>query len=213
MRNLTTRVFRLLNDALPGLPDGVRQDAEGLRGRQDEILAVFARLSERRLEAVRTRVHGDLHLGQMLFTGKDFVFLDFEGEPARAVSERRIKRTPLADVAGMLRSFEYTVSTVLTTRVLGPMASAEQSEPLERWARIWYKWVGAAFLDGYFSNAVNATFLPADRGDVAVLLDISLLEKAVYELGYELNNRPDWVWVPLGGIIRLLESHTAESRE
>jgi maltose alpha-D-glucosyltransferase/alpha-amylase len=213
MRNLTRRVYRLLNDALPSLPDDVRRQAERIVDRQDEILGVFAKLSERRLEAVRTRVHGDLHLGQMLFTGKDFVFLDFEGEPARPVSERRIKRTPLADVAGMLRSFEYAVSTVLTTRVLGPMASEEQSEQLERWARLWYKWVAAAFLDGYFSNAVNATFLPADRGDVAVLLEISLLEKAVYELGYELNNRPDWVWVPLGGIIRLLESHTAGSRE
>jgi maltose alpha-D-glucosyltransferase/alpha-amylase len=213
MRNLTTRVFRLLNDALPGLPDAIRPDAGRVRDAQDDILRVFAKLSDRRLAAVRARCHGDLHLGQLLFTGKDFVFLDFEGEPARPVSERRIKRTPLADVAGMLRSFEYAVSTVLATRVVGPMASREQTEPLERWARLWHKWVSAAFLHGYFSNADNATFLPADRGDVALLLEISLLEKAVYELGYELDNRPDWAWVPLRGILRLLESHIVERLE
>jgi maltose alpha-D-glucosyltransferase/alpha-amylase len=213
MRNLTTRVFRLLSDALPDLPDAIRPDAARVRDAQDDILRVFAKLSDRRLAAVRARCHGDLHLGQLLFTGKDFVFLDFEGEPARPVSERRIKRTPLADVAGMLRSFEYAVSTVLATRVVGPRASREQTEPLERWARLWHKWISAAFLHGYFSNADNATFLPADRGDVALLLEISLLEKAVYELGYELDNRPDWAWVPLRGILRLLESHNVEPLE
>jgi maltose alpha-D-glucosyltransferase/alpha-amylase len=93
------------------------------------------------------------------------------------------------------------------------MASREQTEPLERWARLWHKWISAAFLHGYFSNADNATFLPADRGDVALLLEISLLEKAVYELGYELDNRPDWAWVPLRGILRLLESHNVEPLE
>jgi len=213
MRNLTTRVFRLLDDAMPGLPDDLRQDAGRLRDRQSDVLGAFARLSERKVEAARIRVHGDLHLGQLLLTGKDFVFIDFEGEPARAVGERRIKRTPLADVAGMLRSFDYAVSTVLTTRVLGPMAPPEQAALLGRWSRLWSKWVAAAFLNGYFSGTGDAAILPSDPNDVALLLQTSLLEKAVYELGYELDNRPAWARVPVRGILRLLESEIAEPHE
>jgi maltose alpha-D-glucosyltransferase/alpha-amylase len=147
---------------------------------------------------MRIRVHGDYHLGQVLYTGKDFVIIDFEGEPARPLSERRIKRSPLRDVAGMLRSFHYAAYTVFATRV------AAERGALEPWAQFWYEWVGSAFLRAYLHRAGDAAFLPRAREELATMLRVYLLEKAVYEVGYELNNRPDWTWIPLRAITQLL---------
>jgi maltose alpha-D-glucosyltransferase / alpha-amylase len=168
------------------------------------------------------RVHGDFHLGQVLWTGKDFVIIDFEGEPARTVSERRIKRSPLRDVAGMLRSFHYAAYAGLFAELGGPPGSARSSigspsrregpheEPAvapvaERWARFWYAWSAASYLRAYVETARAAGFLPGSDRDLTVLLDAHMLEKAAYELRYEANNRPDWVQIPAQGILQLLE--------
>jgi maltose alpha-D-glucosyltransferase/alpha-amylase len=153
--------------------------------------------------AARIRCHGDYHLGQVLYTGNNFVIIDFEGEPARPISERRLKRCPLQDVAGMLRSFHYATQAALSGQartVLRP----EDSPVLERWARFWYSWVAAAFLKSYLKTAGQAEFLPPNGSQLESLLHIYMLEKAVYEVGYELNNRPGWVKVPLQGILQLL---------
>jgi len=155
---------------------------------------------------MRIRCHGDYHLGQVLYTGKDFIIIDFEGEPARPLSERRIKRSPLRDVAGMLRSFHYAAYTALfAEEAEGVYASHPAAlAALEPWARFWYHWVAAVFLRTYREVASRASFLPRAREELQVLLDAYLLQKAVYEVGYELNNRPDWVRVPLRGILQLL---------
>jgi maltose alpha-D-glucosyltransferase/alpha-amylase len=134
------------------------------------------------------------------------VIIDFEGEPARPISERRIKRSPLRDVAGMLRSFDYAAHHVLGTRVAGSIARREDLPAAETWAQFWQRWVSAAFLGRYLETAGKARFLPKAREELEVLLNVYLLEKAVYELGYELNNRPEWVWVPLKGISLLVEA-------
>jgi trehalose synthase-fused probable maltokinase len=151
--------------------------------------------------ASRSRVHGDYHLGQVLWSEGDFYILDFEGEPARSVAERRAKDSPLKDVAGMLRSFSYAAYAALFNRTVG---RAEEFDRLEPWARVWTRWVGAAFLKAYLSVAEGAPFLPADAVQRAALLDLYLLDKALYELNYELNNRPDWVRIPLRGLTELL---------
>jgi maltose alpha-D-glucosyltransferase/alpha-amylase len=140
----------------------------------------------------------------VLYTGKDFVIIDFEGEPARPITERRLKRSPVSDVAGMLRSFNYAATAKLRTGELRP----EDVPFLSRWARYWNLWVSVAFLKSYLEAAGPAGFLPESREELRILLDAHLLEKAVYELGYELNNRPDWVGVPITGILEMLRPAT-----
>ncbi|PYR57744.1 MAG: alpha-amylase, partial [Acidobacteria bacterium] len=149
----------------------------------------------------RIRVHGDYHLGQVLWSEGDFYILDFEGEPARPLAERRVKESPLKDVAGMLRSFNYAAYAALFAH-----ASARPAEfdRLEQWAKAWQVWTAASFLKGYLKAAADATFLPADPVQRASLLDLFLLDKAFYELNYELNNRPEWIRIPLRGILELL---------
>ncbi len=138
------------------------------------------------------RTHGDYHLGQVMLTARGWVVLDFEGEPARTLPERRQKRSPLRDVAGMLRSFSYVAAAgeILGTRVM--------PEGWESRAR-------AAFLEGYFGEA-DPALLPPGQESTEKLLTVFELEKAVYELNYEINNRPDWVGIPVASILRLLES-------
>jgi maltose alpha-D-glucosyltransferase/alpha-amylase len=155
---------------------------------------------------MRIRCHGDYHLGQLLFTGKDFVITDFEGEPIRPLSERRLKRSPLRDVASMLRSFHYAAYGSLFESGETTVTRTTYAPALEPWARFWYGTVSAVFLHHYLALVRGAPLLPPSDDELALLLDAYLLEKAVYELGYELNNRPDWAMIPLGGILQLLHA-------
>jgi maltose alpha-D-glucosyltransferase/alpha-amylase len=152
------------------------------------------------------RVHGDYHLGQVLYTGKDFYIIDFEGEPARTSAERRRRRSPLADVAGMLRSFHYAVYGVLMGDVPGVPVRPDDMPLLRPWAPVWYSWIGAAFLGAYLDGIAPADLLPRDAESLRLLLDVHLIEKSLYEVVYELNNRPSWVRIPLRGILDVLES-------
>ncbi|HYT66954.1 MAG TPA: maltose alpha-D-glucosyltransferase [Vicinamibacterales bacterium] len=149
----------------------------------------------------RTRVHGDYHLGQVLWSEGDFYILDFEGEPSRPLAARRVKDLPLKDIAGMLRSFSYAAYAALFVRAAGREPDFER---LDSWAQVWARWAGAAFLKGYLAAAGDAPLLPADRVQRGTLLDLYLIDKALYELNYELNNRPDWVRIPLRGLADLL---------
>jgi maltose alpha-D-glucosyltransferase/alpha-amylase len=205
MRNLTDQVFELLRKRLRYLPEDARADAQRVLDQENEILGRFHALVNRKIAALRTRVHGDYHLGQVLWTGKDFVIIDFEGEPAHSLSSRRIKRSPLRDVAGMLRSFHYAAFGALYGQVHAGGIRLEDLAAREPWARLWTAWVSSAFLKSYLTVAEQGAFLPRDREELSLLLNAYLLEKAVYEVGYELNNRPDWIHLPLGGILQLLE--------
>jgi maltose alpha-D-glucosyltransferase/alpha-amylase len=161
-------------------------------------------LLDRRIGGARIRCHGDLHLGQILYTGRDIAFIDFEGEPGRPLSERRLKRSALTDVAGMIRSFHYAASGALLRLTEAGAIRPADAPRLDSWAQHWYVWVAAAFLAGYRTAVAGADFLPGDRDEWAILLDALLLQKAFYELSYELNNRPEWVSIPLQGIVSLL---------
>jgi len=204
MRSLTRKVFQLLHNRLPHIPEALQDQARQVLGLEGAILRRFRAILGQKSTATRIRCHGDYHLGQVLYTGKDFVIIDFEGEPARPLSERRIKRCALRDVAGMLRSFHYAAYSALLNQEASGTVRPEAIPALEPWARFWYLWVSAIFLKAYLGGAARVPFLPREREELQVLLDAFVLEKAIYELGYELNNRPDWIGIPLRGILDLV---------
>jgi maltose alpha-D-glucosyltransferase / alpha-amylase len=207
MRNALRRGLQAARKAASSLDDrGARERVAALARREDEILDRLRTLSTTRIEATRTRTHGDYHLGQVLWTGRDLVIIDFEGEPARPLGERRLKRSPLRDVAGMLRSFQYASHSALGFQVERGAVTPDRDayQELRGWLAAWNRWVSAAFLRGYLTTADGHAFGPDDRHHTAILLDAFLLEKAIYELGYEMNNRPEWVDIPLTGIAEVL---------
>jgi len=204
MRNLTRRTFQLLQKRLQQVPESLRADAEWVLSREPDLLGRFRALVERPPTVLRIRHHGDFHLGQVLYTGKEFLIVDFEGEPARSLGERRIKRSPLRDVAGMLRSFDYAAHAALFHQMDQGTLPASHLDRAVVWARLWQQWVSAVYLRAYRERAGVASFLPATGEELRVMLEAYLLEKAVYELGYELNNRPNWLRIPLQGIRQLM---------
>ncbi len=204
VRSLIGRTFQDLRKLLPSLPASVRLAAERITQNEELLLVRLQRITGDKIETIRTRIHGDYHLEQVLFTGKDYMIIDFEGEPLRPISERRIKRSPLRDVAGMLRSYQYAAYAVLYTRD-GTLNNTDDIERLQRWADFWSFWVCVAFLDGYLTTAAHEAFIPNDPGDLKILLETFVVEKAIYELNYEMNNRPDWLPIPINGILRQIE--------
>ena len=204
IRALTGRTLRLLRSTQSRLPEAERELASELLGSRQALLDRAAPLLDGRIDALRVRTHGDLHLGQMLYTGKDFVIIDFEGEPARPLSERRFKRSPLRDVAGMVRSFDYVAHSGLAEAQRRGVVPAEQLPLAETWARYWQRWAAAIFVRAYFGRAGDAAFLPASDADRTRLLDALLLEKALYELSYELDHRPEWAGIPMRGVAALI---------
>jgi maltose alpha-D-glucosyltransferase/alpha-amylase len=201
---LTSDVLRLLREKIPLLPASWQTQAQAVARHEGEIANRFRTSLSEPIKATRIRIHGDFHLGQVLCTSSDFVIIDFEGEPARPLSERRIKKSPLQDVAGMLRSFHYAA--------FAPLLGSSGDEPMDGqrfkqfsvWAESWITQVSEAFLAEYFRASGAAPFLPRNPAATSRLLELFVLEKAIYELGYELNNRPDWVGLPLEGISKLL---------
>ena len=187
------------------VPDDVDAQVQEVLSREGQIFDRLRRIVKRKINATRIRCHGDYHLGQVLYTGNDFVIVDFEGEPARPISERQLRASPFRDVAGMLRSFDYVCYSALADRVGSMVLQPEESARLREWMRFWTTWTGAAFLKSYLAVADGKAFVPQQSEDVQLLLDIYLLEKSLYELGYELNNRPDWARIPLHGMLELLD--------
>ena len=198
VRSQAVQTFQLLRKRAKGNPD-----AAALLDREDELQSRVRRILDGRVTGLRIRVHGDYHLGQVLKSGNDFVIIDFEGEPSRPLSERRIKRSALRDVAGMLRSFHYASHALLHDQQHSAIR-AEDVGAAEKGAGFWYRWVSAAFLRAYLAESGNAAHLPGTHDELQVLLDVHLFEKALYEITYELNNRPDWLSIPLRGVLDLL---------
>jgi maltokinase len=193
---LTATVDEEIERVFLDLPDGLDVLAP-IRGRGEEVREKLRVLTQVGSAGRVIRHHGDYHLGQVMHTADgDWVVLDFEGEPARTLIERRRKRSPLRDVAGMLRSFAYVA--IASELLHGAPAPAG-----------WEAQVRAAYLDGYLEET-DQSLLPPGRAAVERLLAVFELEKAVYELRYELDNRPDWVKIPVAGIARLLDPETTE---
>ncbi|QJT09346.1 maltose alpha-D-glucosyltransferase [Oceanidesulfovibrio marinus] len=199
IQNKARQELRFMKKALTNLPENLAEEASAILSLEPAIMARLDGIMDTTLDAWKIRTHGDYHLGQVLFTGKDFMILDFEGEPSKPLSERRLKRSPVRDVAGMVRSYHYAAYNGLLAGGLGP---AEQSR-LEPWADLWYRFAAAFFLHGYRNAIAGRSLVPASAVQFENLLVPYLLEKALYEMGYELNNRPDWVIIPLRGIKHL----------
>ena len=197
---LSLRSTDLLRTQMGKLPLEAREEGRRVLDLEPRIASTLRAFLSRRLTTTRIRVHGDYHLGQVLYTGHDFVIVDFEGEPTRTLYERRLKRLALRDVAGMLRSFSYAGHAALRSDQIAP----ERLPELQEWARFWVGCVSATFLKSYLATAGSASYVPQAREDLEMQLTTMLLEKALYELRYELNLRPDWVRIPLGGILDLL---------
>ena len=211
LRNQASSSFATLRQRQDLLPESVRPQATAALGLSDQAMAEVRKLISSRSTAMRIRTHGDYHAGQVLWTGKDVVIIDFEGEPGRPLSERRFKRSALTDIAGMLRSFHYAAYGTLLNPRLGGAVRPEDVGRLERWAAFWYLNVAAAFLGAYIDEARGQPFVPADEVELRTTLELAMLQKVLYELSYELNNRPDWVSIPLRGLLDLFgrDAHEA----
>jgi maltose alpha-D-glucosyltransferase/alpha-amylase len=203
---LTHRTLQLLRARAAEVPAAYQEKAGEIIAREGELVRRFRAALAEPIRAMRTRIHGDYHLGQVLYTGSDFMIIDFEGEPARPLAERRVKQSALQDVAGMLRSFHYAAFAPLLTPPAGSSISPHLIANMGRWAEAWSRCAGNRFLGHYYETSQAAAFLPDDPRVRAKLLEVHLLAKAVYELAYELNNRPPWVGIPLEGISALLAS-------
>ncbi|MEO7990021.1 MAG: maltose alpha-D-glucosyltransferase [Chryseolinea sp.] len=207
LRKLLRDRFALLENSLNKLDAPTKELAKKVLAMEDVILESFSEVYQIKINALKTRVHGDYHLGQVLFTGKDFVIIDFEGEPGFSFSERRLKKNPLKDVAGMMRSFHYAAFGKI---LLNENYRDRDVEFLESWAEQWQHYVGRFYLGAYMERiGMGATLSHEDD----VLIRTFLIEKAVYELGYELNGRPEWISIPLRGIYYLVNRYTMEREE
>jgi maltose alpha-D-glucosyltransferase/alpha-amylase len=199
-RQNASRALDVLKERVSYLPDEVVEIAAAALSRRRRILDHFGALKSSGLGTQLIRIHGDYHLGQVLRVKTDFVILDFEGEPARSLSYRRAKQCPLKDVAGMLRSFSYAAYASLFNYAA---RHPEDIDRLEPWAQLWQRLASAAFLHAYREASRGADFLPTDDSEFQKLLDVFLLDKALYEVLYELNARPAWLRIPLMGIMSL----------
>jgi maltose alpha-D-glucosyltransferase/alpha-amylase len=197
LQSLVRVAFQSLSKNIKKLPEGVRQEAEEVLGMKEEILTIMKKIYSRKIDVTKIRIHGDYHLGQTLFTGKDFLILDFEGEPARSYSERRLKYSPLRDVAGMIRSFHYAAYGSL---FLDNQIRPEDIDQLIPHVEQWYHYMSGFFMKSYLETVEGSSFVPKQTEDLEIMMQTFLMQKAIYELNYELNNRPAWVVVPLRGI-------------
>jgi maltose alpha-D-glucosyltransferase/alpha-amylase len=203
-RKLVKERLKLLKQKVSALPERIKPLAEEILGREQEIIACFNRIHEKKIEGLKTRVHGDYHLGQVLFTGKDFIIIDYEGEPGLSFSERRLKKNPFKDVAGMIRSYHYAAYGKI---FLNENYKEKYQQLLEPWAEQWFQYVKKFYLAAYLQKMGMDQDISEDN---RTLLEVYMLEKAVYELGYELNSRPDWVIIPLRGIKLLIDQYKNE---
>jgi maltose alpha-D-glucosyltransferase/alpha-amylase len=205
LRGQTIRTLQLLREKLPGLPEDTRAAAQKVVSLEKNIIERYRLIQRQSIAAMRIRYHGDFHLGQVLYTGKDFVIIDFEGETDRPLSTRRLKRSCLRDAASMIRSLHYAAQSALLRQVSLAPRPEEEMALLQDWAQYWYILVAAAFLRAYLDNIKKTGLLPDHTGQLRILLDAFLLERSIYEIGYELNNRPEWLKIPLQGLLQLMD--------
>jgi maltose alpha-D-glucosyltransferase / alpha-amylase len=198
MRGHAAKMFRDLKKRFESLPDAAKPLAQSILEKEEAVMETFGKLLSLKVEANLIRFHGDFHLGQVLNTGRDFVAIDFEGEPRLAMSERRLKRSALRDVAGMLRSFDYAGAAALM------QMAPEDQEYLQPYAEQWVAAISQIYLDTYFATAAGASFVPKDAQTTQTLLDLLILDKAIYEIGYELGYRPHMVTIPLAAVEKLV---------
>lgn len=211
MRNSVKSACQLIRKELHHLDSTSKEIAKEILNRQEEMLTFFKKILEKPIDAMKIRIHGDYHLGQLLYTGKDFYIIDFEGEPLHTLTTRRRKRSPLRDVAGMIRSFHYAVQSALQSQ---STITREKNELLETWANLWYHHISELFVQTYLDTIKKSCswLLPKEACDIRFLLDALTLEKALYETAYELNVRPTWAHISLKGLLLTIKQSMENSK-
>lgn len=215
-RNLAGKTLLSLKQQLGQLNDTLQPLAQTVLNRQDRILERFRLILDRKIEAMRTRAHGKYRLGQVLYTGKDFVIIDFKGETDRPLNERRMKRSPLRDVAGMLQSYSYAAKVALHYELESGAIAPKDRSAMEEAMHFWDRWVSMVFLNCYLETAADSNFLPKTERELQILLDAYLLEKAIQELSRQLTKRShselsgisNWLEMALEWILQLLDERT-----
>jgi maltose alpha-D-glucosyltransferase/alpha-amylase len=203
LRSLFRRVMSTAKKQVKKLDENLSATLGEIIEREGEVLTALEQIKNRKIKANKIRIHGDYHLGQVLFTGRDFMIIDLEGEPARTLSERRLKYSAFRDVAGMIRSFHYAAYGGFLSYV---GSRTEDARFLEPFIEPWYMYASGTFLQAYLSRVGDAAFVPDNYNDRRLLLDVFVLEKAIYELGYEVDNRPEWLMIPARGVLYTLDS-------
>ncbi|OPY48412.1 MAG: Malto-oligosyltrehalose trehalohydrolase [Methanosaeta sp. PtaU1.Bin060] len=201
MRVSVSKSFRSLKRLLKDLPPAIQSDALDVMGSEKVILSHLRKVMLRRLSAARTRVHGDYHLGQLLYTGKDFVLFGFDGRPEQTMEERKLKRSPLLDLASMVVSLHSAACCALKKRA----STRKEDLPfLQPWVELWFKYISGVFIGSYLQTIGDAQLLPKEKAGVEALFHAFLLDRAVYELSSSLD-KPNSISIALKGILSLLD--------
>ncbi len=193
--------LHLLEQRKDQLDEEAREMAEKLQRKKGLVMKFFEQVKKKPLKSLRTRIHGDYHLGQILYYNRDYVIIDFEGEPESSIHDRKIKHSPIKDVAGIVRSFHYAVSAKL---FFSSETKTADRVKLQKSADRWYYLISDTFWTTYYKHIGQDNPLYASKSEINFLFLLHLLEKAIYEIGYELNGRPDWLKIPLKGIVHVI---------
>ena len=203
---LTSRRLEFIRRRYSEMSADVRLLAARVLEQENAIIAMFRAVFERRIHSQRTRFHGRLHLGHLLLHDGDVVMFDFEGDPNQPLSERRIKRCPLRDVASMLVSFGYAAQSAIRQAMGGERGENVTRHALRVWGRFWYSHVSAAFLTGYMTTARGAPYLPAAQADQELLLHTHLLERALLDVRADIEDKDELAGMPFRLILHLLDA-------
>jgi maltose alpha-D-glucosyltransferase/alpha-amylase len=205
-RNLTGQTFRTLSQQVRSLDAPTQSLAHSVLEHQDAVIDHFRQILEQKITALRIRCHGNYHLRQVLYSGKDFVIIDFEGDPALPLNERRLKRSALRDVAEMLQSFSFSAEVALRREVDNGMLRPEHLPVMQRWSQFWTRWVSATFLRSYLEVASQGEFLPRTDQELKVLLNTYLLERHIQTLAHQLNVHRECIDIALNQILQTLNA-------
>jgi len=199
MQSLVRETFQVKNERLQKVPEDVKKDLDQILTKKEDLLNAFKRIYAKKLDVLKIRIHGNYHLGQVFFTGKDIVITDFGGDPERSFSDRRLKRSPLRDVAAMMRSLRYAGAEGFMQTSQVPK---EEIKGLLPFADLWAYYMRGIFLRAYLDTVQGCGFIPEDKQDLQMMIETYMLERIIHDLKYELNHRPDWLRVP----VRVLKS-------
>jgi len=207
LQTLTRTSLEKLKSVMDKLPEETSDEAGEVIGLKNEILKCFREIYDHKIPVMKIRTHGDYHLRQILWTGREYIMNSFEGDPSKSFSERRIRRSAMRDLAAMIRSLHYAAYS----NILSPEYDQQRKEGnLEEWAETWHYYISRLYIKGYFDKAGNKDYIPKDQDDFKILMHTFLLEKALHELNYEIENRPEWIIIPLRGIKSVLKHYNRE---
>ncbi len=207
LQTLTRTSLENLKKTLKKLPEGIQEEAQQVLSMKSEILDCFREIYDHKIPVMKIRTHGDYHLKEILWTGREYIMNSFEGDPTKSFSERRIRRSAMRDLAAMIRSFHY----VAYSNILSPEYDQQRKEGnLEQWAENWHYYIIRLYIKGYFDKAGQSDYVPGDQKDFKILMHTFLLEKALNELNYEIKNRPEWIIIPIRGIKAIIQQYSKE---